>query len=424
MSPMRRRQKSTHRFDQTLFALAVFALWGSPSVCAEFEPYQARVVAAGSAVHSGPGEKFYATDSLSAGDTVDVYKERPGGWLAIRPPVNSFSWVASRDLIVKDGGLAEIVQDNVPSRIGSRLSDQHNASQVRLKKGEAVEVVGEATLNGQKWYKIAPPAGEFRWIQSSLVERLGPIPKSTPETSTAPATATRDASASPASHPPLMPMGKSADATTPTTSATASTPAASNSATASATPGGQSAAGSATTPTGDLTHDLSAIELRLSRMAAAPPNLWNTDRLERDTAQLMSRAKTQQERDAVKATQEKIARFASITHRTGQATTAVAQSGQPAITPIPAAPATAAGSYDAIGILRPVVSRRPGAPQFALVDDRGQVLTFVTTTPDLNLQPYLGRRIGITGNRGYMPEFQRGTVTATRVTPLTDQILR
>jgi hypothetical protein len=77
-----------------------------------------------------------------------------------------------------------------------------------------------------------------------------------------------------------------------------------------------------------------------------------------------------------------------------------------------------------VGILRPVVSRRPGAPQFALVDDRGQVLSFVTPTPDMNLQPYLGRRVGVVGNRGFIVEFNRAHVTAARVTPLGDRVIR
>jgi hypothetical protein len=70
------------------------------------------------------------------------------------------------------------------------------------------------------------------------------------------------------------------------------------------------------------------------------------------------------------------------------------------------------------------VSKRPGAPQFALVDDRGQVISFVTPTPDVNLQPYLGHRIGVTGSRGYIPEFQRAHVTAGRVSPLGARIVR
>ena len=161
-------------------------------------------------------------------------------------------------------------------------------------------------------------------------------------------------------------------------------------------------------------------------MAAAPANLWNTERLERDTAQLMARAKTQAERDAVRVTQDKINRFAEIGRRANPSSANVAQSGQTQTIPLTGAVATAAagGPYDAVGILRPVVSRRAGAPQFALVDERGQVISFVTATPDLNLQPYLGHRVGVVGHRGYIPEFQRSNVTAARVTPLNDRMVR
>jgi hypothetical protein len=77
-----------------------------------------------------------------------------------------------------------------------------------------------------------------------------------------------------------------------------------------------------------------------------------------------------------------------------------------------------------VGILRPVVSRRPGAPQFALVNAQGQVITFVTPSPDVNLQPYVGQRIGISGSRGYIPEFKRAHVTAGRVSPLNERMVR
>ncbi len=400
----------------------------------ETSPYQARVIAAGAAVHSGPGENFYSTDTLAQGDTVEIYREKPGGWLAIRPPVNSFSWVAGRDLILKDGGLAEAVKDNVASRIGSRINDRHNASQVRLKKGEAVEVLGEENINGEKWYKIAPPAGEFRWIQASVVERIGPIQNSSAASSLAatspqasdakanspaPTATTPAASASGGSGaPPLLPTAKPSDpiATTTTTATTA---------TAAASPVASGQPVTSQVPS-DLPHELAAIELRLSRMAAAPPNLWNTERLEHDVAQLQARAKTQADRDAIRVTQEKVNHFAEICRRNSQSPANVAQSGQAPITPVPnsVAPTASGGPYDAVGILRPVVSRRPGAPQFALVDERGQVVSFVTASPDLNLQPYLGHRIGVVGNRGFIPEFQRSNVTAARVTPLNDRLVR
>ncbi len=402
---------------------ALFAYAHVDRAAADSPPYQARVVAAGAPVLSGPGEKFYPTDTLAQGDTVEVYREKPGGWLAIRPPLNSFSWIAERDLILKDGGLAEIVKDGVPSRIGSRLNSHHNAAQVRLKKGEAVEVVGEDTFNGEKWFKIAPPAGEFRWIQASLVEKVGPIPSSR---SDVPSNAGAGVNVGHQAGSSSVTPNPSSDAKAETANAVhpIASPLPTTSAAPIPAPSPQSPASSSQST--DLSHELTAIELRLSRMAAAPPNLWNTERLERDTAQLMARAKTPAEHDAVRVTQDKINRFAEIGHQYSQTHGIVAQSGQPPITPLPGpvAPTANGGSYDAVGILRPVVSRRPGAPQFALVDERGQVISFVTPTPDLNLQPYLGHRIGVVGNRGYIPEFQRATVTAARVTPLNDRIIR
>jgi len=166
---------------------------------------------------------------------------------------------------------------------------------------------------------------------------------------------------------------------------------------------------------------LTDIEMRLSRMASAPPQLWNTERLQRDTELLLGQAKTQQERDMVKATMVKIDQFTSLARRYQPTAGAIPGQalvpGAAAVAGMQAAPA-ANGQFDAVGVLKPVVSKRPGAPQFALVDDRGQVLTFVTPSPDVNLQPYLGHRVGVAGNRGFIPEFNRAHVTAGRVTPL------
>ncbi len=399
---------------------------------AEVAPYEARVIVSGASVYSGPGAKFYPTETLVKGDVVEVYREKPGGWLGIRPTVNSFSWLAGRDLKLREGGLAEINKDNVASRIGSRLNDKHNAAQVRLKKSEVVEVLGEENLEGETWFKIAPPSGEFRWLQASVIERAGPVqqtaveqkrPESAaktdaksksahaPTTDTAAATAADAGAATPLSSNPPSPAGATAP---PLDSAAAAKP-------QTASPAGEG-----------ISRELTAIDMRLSRMAAAPVNLWNTERLEHDTLQLVNRAQTSADREAAQAMMSKINQFAAVAHRSNPPATAFAASGnpgtsnQPPITPLPGAIATttSGGPYDSVGILRPVVSRRPGAPQFALVDDRGQVLTFVTPTPDVNLRPYLGHRVGVVGNRGYIAEFNRAHVTAARVTPLNDRIVR
>src|SRR6476660_6128130 len=146
--PMSYRQIAAGCSTRIAIACALLTLAQTDRSVAESSPYQARVVVAGASVQSGPGDNFYQTGTLTEGDTVEVYREKSGGWLAIRPPGGSYSWVTEKDLELKDGGLAEVIRDDVPSRIGSRLNDRHNAAQVRLKKGESVEVLGEETVNG------------------------------------------------------------------------------------------------------------------------------------------------------------------------------------------------------------------------------------------------------------------------------------
>jgi hypothetical protein len=161
--------------------------------------------------------------------------------------------------------------------------------------------------------------------------------------------------------------------------------------------------------------------------------MWQIEPLREESLKLLAGAGDQANRAAIGATLAKLDRFAAIARQYQQPRqTAVVANNAP-ITPIPyiqngagaGDPRTAVPpDYDAVGILRPVVSKRPGAPQFALVDERGQVISFVTPSPDVNLQPYLGHRIGVTGSRGYIPEFQRAHVTAGRVSPLGARMVR
>ena len=62
-------------------------------------------------------------------------------------------------------------------------------------------------------------------------------------------------------------------------------------------------------PPPTLQRQLTEIEMRLSRMAAASPHLWNTERLERDTEQLLAQAQSDADRNAVKVTMAKIDQF-------------------------------------------------------------------------------------------------------------------
>ena len=82
--------------------------------------------------------------------------------------------------------------------------------------------------------------------------------------------------------------------------------------------------------------------------------------------------------------------------------------------PLPARSQT----FDVTGVLKRVGSRRREAPRFALVDPTGDITSFITPSPGVNLQPFIGKQIGVYGTRGYMPEYRRAHITAARVTPL------
>jgi len=399
------------------------------AAAAESFPYEARVVTAGAPVRSGPAEGYYLTDTLAEGHTVEVYQQRPDGWCAIRPPETSFSWVFSRHVVPVGDGLGRIDKDNVPSRIGSNLSSQRDVTQVALREGEVVQVVDEETHDGQTWYKIAPPAGEFRWIHASQIQREGGAHDEATEA---------DAAWKPMARSHQQSLGIAPDAGTADVhlaSTNPKNPAAADPESAAASSNTENALSTAELPE-EFGRRLDDLELRLSRMVVEPTATWDVGQLKSDAERLQSQAETLPERDAVQATLAKLDRFATIQQRYAQsggnagllvqsaaATPTAAPNGTLAANTSGGQPGDA-GRFDAVGVLRPVVSRRPGAPQFALVDERGQVVSFVTPSPDVNLQPYLGRRVGVVGTRGFMPELRRNHVVAGRVSPLESNLVR
>ncbi|NUQ65543.1 MAG: hypothetical protein HUU20_24000, partial [Pirellulales bacterium] len=80
--------------------------------------------------------------------------------------------------------------------------------------------------------------------------------------------------------------------------------------------------------------------------------------------------------------------------------------------------------FDGVGRLTRVVPATLGSPQYALKDEKGAVQCYVTPAPGVNLQYYVGKRIGINGIRGFMPEQKAAHVTAKHVTPFDQQKLR
>lgn len=198
---------------------------------------------------------------------------------------------------------------------------------------------------------------------------------------------------------------------------------------------------------------LREMELQLSRIVVEPPQQWQFDALRGEANTMLVQAQDAQVQAQLRDFLDRITRFQQVRDGYTQFGQAVEPTADEDSVPELGPPVDPVGEivqnvrervredfaepreadtgdsvdeplYDAVGLLKPVVSRRNGAPQYALVDGRGDVVSFVTPTPDLNLKPYVGRRVGVNGSRGFMTEFRRAHVTAGRVTPVDSPIRR
>ena len=76
-----------------------------------------------------------------------------------------------------DERVSKIINVPVKTRIGSKFSNDHDIEYISLRQGEIVELLGSRMLaesrndNPVRWFKIAPPSGEFRWVHSRQLKR-------------------------------------------------------------------------------------------------------------------------------------------------------------------------------------------------------------------------------------------------------------
>ncbi len=351
-------------------------------------PYKA-YVATDVDIRSGPGENFYPTDKLQKGETVEVFRRTADGWCAIKPPEGSFSWITGRALKLEDDNLAVVTQDDVASRVGSSLSDVRNVIQVRMRKGEAVEILDSNNVPGDKsqvWYKIAPPSGEFRWVMEKYLDKTRPgdeaVGTGSPDGFSANASA-------------LDGLENPSDA-----SQKASSP--------------------------EYQAELDRIDLSLSMMVVEEPAVWSFDALRIRTESLLDEAGTAADRGRARLLLSKIARFEDIKQRYDSVTAMREQNavsnrfliGLKQTMDKAAAMADPDGQFDGVGQLQQVFAPKLGSPRYALVDEAGNVRYYVTPAPGVNLQNYVGRQVGITGTRGYMPEQRAQHITARHVSSL------
>ncbi len=117
-------------------------------------------------VRSGFSTNYYPVIKLHKGDKVTVLRSEYG-WLEILPPAGAFSLVEKNH--IDRAGDTGTANDLTQVYAGSDLDKRHYAKQVKLAKGDKVQIIGE-TSEGD-FYKITPPAGATVWITADFVKR-------------------------------------------------------------------------------------------------------------------------------------------------------------------------------------------------------------------------------------------------------------
>lgn len=535
-------------------------------------PFEAFIVADEADIYSGPGRRFYTTQKLPRGTRIEVFRRDVAGWLAIRPPEESFSWVVADHVEVGDEPNLAIVVTQTPSWIGTEIERvREHKHHLMLEPGEELSILGKRQVpqedgESQMWLKIAPPAGEFRWVHPRDISRskpeelqaaarqladgrrldraldldsdarnqLGmvevPLPRreqleevdnearsdvqlasaeiplddyEQPATERQPAgrmpsgarhaeehgsgiqltdlepttkkpLAARDMisqrfpvqpaayqgepsldSASPISSDGFRPRTGSRPrasdivttptSTPPTTRSRSMTPinrttgapallgdAAADERVATRTstvPAASRASEVLTSSTGSSLDDqLAAIDVELSLMLARDRREWNLIALERQTLAIVDGAENAVDRGRARLMLEKIRDFATkfkldtladlgVDSATGS-TSKIPDAPVSAAAPATAASAATDPKYDAVGWLKPVVSRQHQAAPFAIVDSTGRPICFVSPSPGLNLNRYVNKQVGLYGRRGYLEALKTPHVTAERVISL------
>ena len=364
--------------------------------------------------------------SLEAGERVQVIDEvriaegrHAGLWVRIEPPAGEFRWARMADLETPPGfvppaafataaqsGPAGQSADNSAS-IGEALTAIKDAS---IAVAQAVNDAGAAPAETQvPPAGMPPPTGMFppaSQVPAGFVS--APIPPPQP-LGFIPSARKLFAG--------WLPMGTGVlDPATPIMPGPVAV-------------GGVSASGD----------ELADIDLALSLAVTGPAEAWNLAPVRERLRQVAARTATDMDRTRVEALDARLSRFEAIQsrHRTlaaaavpttdaslqlgGMWSSLSTIGGRPIRPGVLPGGASADGQptwtppdmTETSGRLATVVSRRPDAPRWAVVDQSNNVIAFITPQTGVNLAPMVGQDVSVRGARGYMPEYKRPYVVAS-----------
>jgi len=164
--------------------------------------------------------------------------------------------------------------------------------------------------------------------------------------------------------------------------------------------------------------ELQQIQVALSSEVAKPIEQWNLASFRSTIEERLQQSNDPLYRGEARLLIERIDAFIQLKNRSTHTVPAVNQvpTPSPLMPSNPETPATwiNAGQYDASGWLVPVHATHTGQPEYAITDDRGNTIAYVTAPPGVNLRRYLRQPVGLKGRRGYLPELSAKHIVVER----------
>jgi uncharacterized protein YgiM (DUF1202 family) len=325
-------------------------------------------------VRSGCAHSYPAVGQLKKGDTVIVVREEDTGFLAILPATGTVSWLKQIHLgkvEELESGKTNVTVAVEGAEVVAGSDKDHpptNRVTVHLPKGSIVEVVGPAVRVGNaSWYPITPPEGDLRWVPKSAIKASSLSALAPPPPYVRPDTPAFTVSAD-GSKPPARP-------------ATATLPAALTDHRLWAKASEAEAAA-----------DYSTAKALYARIYQ---DLWDQ----------------KAERDAIVICYNRYTRCDNQLKQ-GDAPPRTRSESRSEAPPT----AAAGGKWNGPGYLQELQKvYLDGQPVFALQDDRGSVLYYVTAVQGLNLRNYVGKRVQLYGPVSTRPELYKPHIGVERV---------
>jgi uncharacterized protein YgiM (DUF1202 family) len=202
----------------------------------------------------------------------------------------------------------------------------------------------------------------------------------------------------------------------------------------------------------DFNSELQAISLELSSQVVKESAAWDLDPLRQRAERIVDLASQAHERSQARELLKRIDEFADVRRRGAK----LAESSNSSVAfPVPDRPELESRSdvetaeqpartapqnripksilanktnpvsktrvrMDGQGWLIPVTTHRADMPKFALTDDHGGILQFVSPRAGLNLRPYLRQRVGIIGQQGHLASLGKPLLSASKVIVLVE----